>query len=72
MLLISNFYQSKNIFNIEKIKKCFLSSKSAFRMISDGSCDTKDWSNDAENSALITGINDILKYIQVEFFFGSN
>jgi len=26
-------------------------------MRSEGSCDTKDWSNDAENSALITGIN---------------
>ncbi len=26
-------------------------------MISGGSCDTEDWSNDAENSALITGIN---------------
>jgi len=24
---------------------------------SEGSCDTEDWSNDAENSALITGIN---------------
>jgi len=24
---------------------------------------TKGWSNDAENSALITGINNILKYI---------
>ncbi len=32
-------------------------------MISEGSCDTEDWSNDAENSALITGINYILKYI---------
>ncbi len=31
-------------------------------MISEGSCDTEDWSNDAENSALITGINDNLKY----------
>ncbi len=72
MLLISNFYQSKNIFNIDNNKKCFLSSKSAFWMISDGSCDTKDWSNDAENSALITGINDILKYIQVENNFWSN
>ncbi len=29
-------------------------------MISEGSCDTEDWSNDAENSALITGINYIL------------
>ncbi len=28
-------------------------------MISEGSCDTEDWSNNAENSALITEINDI-------------
>ncbi len=35
-------------------------------MISEGSCDTEDWSNDAENSVLITGINYILKYIQIE------
>jgi len=26
-------------------------------MISVGSCDTENWSNDAGNSALITGIN---------------
>ncbi len=26
-------------------------------MISEGSCDTEDWSNDAENSAVITRIN---------------
>ncbi len=26
----------------------------------------EDWSNDAENTALITGINYILKYIQTE------
>ncbi len=44
--------------------KCFLSNK--FRMISEGSRDTEDWSNDAENSALITEINCILKYIQIE------
>ncbi len=30
------------------------------RVISEGSCDTEDWSNDAENSALITEINYIL------------
>ncbi len=35
-------------------------------MISEGSCDDEDWSNDAENSALIKGINDILKYIKIE------
>ncbi len=28
-------------------------------MISEGSCDTEDWSNDAETSALIKEINDI-------------
>ncbi len=31
-------------------------------MISEGSCYTEDWSNDAENSALTTTINYILKY----------
>ncbi len=35
-------------------------------MISEGSCDTEDWSNDAENSALITEINYILKYVDIE------
>ncbi len=35
-------------------------------MISEGSCDTEDWSNDAENSVLITAINYILKWIQIE------
>ncbi len=35
-------------------------------MISEGSCDTEDLSNDAENTALITGIDYILKYIQIE------
>ncbi len=36
------------------------------RMISEGSCDTEDCSNDAENSDLITGINYIVKYIQIQ------
>ncbi len=31
-----------------------------------GSCDTEDWRNDAENSALIKGINNNFKYIQIE------
>ncbi len=34
-------------------------------MISEGSCDTEDWSNDAENSALSQKINYILKYINI-------
>ncbi len=32
-------------------------------MISEGSCDTEDWSNDAENSAF-TGINYILNILK--------
>ncbi len=35
-------------------------------MISEGSRDTEDCSNDAENSALITGIHFIFKCIKIE------
>ncbi len=38
-------------------------------MISEGSCDTEDWNNDAENSACITEIYYILKYIQIKQLF---
>ncbi len=39
------------------------------RMNSEGSCDTEDWRNDAENSALIIEMNNISKYIQIEKLF---
>jgi len=56
------------------LKKCITdSTKTVFKidnnhnfLISEGSCDTEDWSNDAENSVLITGINYILKHITIE------
>ncbi len=35
-------------------------------MISEGSCETEDWSNDATNSALIKGMYYILQYIDIE------
>ncbi len=35
-------------------------------MISEGSRDTEDWSNDAETSDLITAINYILTDIRIE------
>ncbi len=35
-------------------------------MISEGSFDTEEWSNDAENSSVITEIIYILKYITIE------
>ncbi len=41
-------------------------------MISEGSCDTEDRSNVAEHTALITEINYILKYIQIEKVFFIN
>ncbi len=41
-------------------------------MISEWSRDTEDWRNDAENSALITGINYILKYIKNRKLFFLN
>ncbi len=41
------FYSSKII---ESLKTLMINQH--IRMISEGSCDTEDWSNDAENSAL--------------------
>jgi len=38
--------------------------KQHIRIISEVSCDTEDWSNDAENST--SWINVILKYIKME------
>jgi len=35
-------------------------------MIYEGSCDTEDWSNFAENSALTSGRKNISKYIKIE------
>jgi len=50
-----------NIYNNQK-----LSINSAY-LISEGSCDTEDWSsNNAENSALITGINYFVIYFTIE------
>jgi len=47
-------------------KKSFLAPNYHIKMICEGSCDTEECSNDAENSALITGINYIIKYIKIE------
>jgi len=41
------------------------SSNHHIRVISEG-CDTEDWSNDTENTDVITGINYILQYITIE------
>ncbi len=50
------------VFNICEVKKCFFwAANQHLRMISEGSCDTEDCSNDAENSDLIKGVYYILK-----------
>ncbi len=54
------------VFNIDNNQKCFLNSESTYYYDFWRSCDTEDWSNDAENTALITEINNILQYIHVE------
>jgi len=44
--------------------KVSLAANQHIRMISEGSRETEDWRNYAENSALTTRINYILQYIQ--------
>ncbi len=74
MLIIYNKHPEKSItgstkiyqFSTLVIRNVSWAVNQYIRMISEGSCDTEDWSNDAENSALITGINYILKYIEIE------
>ncbi len=42
---------SLTVFIIDNNQKCSWAANQHMRMISEGSCDTEDWSNDAENSA---------------------
>jgi len=59
-------------FNIDNNQKCFLNmitSNHHIRVLSEGSCDSEDWSDHAENTALITGINYILKFTVFTYFF---
>ncbi len=64
--ILKKFPQKYLFFNIDNNQKCFLSSKSAYYYDFWRSCDTEDWSNNAENTALITEINYILKHIHTE------
>ncbi len=57
----------KNFFiNIDNNQKCFSSSKSVYYYDFWRSCDSEDWSNDAENTDLITEINYSLTDIHIE------
>ncbi len=55
--------QHNYVFNIDSDNKCLLS---AYYNDFWRSCDTGDWSNDAENTDLITVIDYILQYIHIE------
>ncbi len=50
------------------IRNVYWVSNQHIRMISEGSCDTEDWSNDAENSALHhrNKLHCNIQYIQIE------
>ncbi len=61
-----HYFHKNIVFNIVNNQKCFLSSKSAYYNDFWRSCDTKDWSNDAENTAFIVGITAILSDIHIE------
>jgi len=63
---------NKELFIIDNNQKCFLSSKSAYYYDFWRSCDTEDWSNDAENTALITEINYILTYYHIKVILNCN
>ncbi len=52
---------TKTLFSTDNNQKCFLNSESVYYYDFWRSCDTEDWSNDAENTDLIKGINYILQ-----------
>ncbi len=61
-----NIYRDKKKKTLIIIKKCFFSSNQNIRMSSEGSCDTEDWSNDAENSDLYHRNKLHLQYVGIE------
>ncbi len=65
-LTYHNLWLCITIFNIDNNQKCFMSSKSEYYYGFWRSCDTEDWSNDAENTALINYIlTDIDTYFKL-------
>ncbi len=74
MLIFGSFYSSKNpekmystVLNIDNNnKKVSWAANQHYYYDFWRSCDTEDWSNDAENTALITEINYSLTHIHIE------
>ncbi len=76
MLFFRTFYSANNPEKILSSKNWHLkiinvswAANPNIIMISERSCDTEDWSNDAENTALITEINYIWKYFHWKYIF---
>ncbi len=51
IMVLTKIWNKTTIFNIDNIRNVSCAANQNIRMISEGSCDTEDWSNDAENSA---------------------
>ncbi len=67
LIILPNNYISNKYYYLEMIIIRNLSPNQHIRIISEGSCDSEDLSNDAENSALLH-INKLhLKQIQIEY-----
>ncbi len=52
VMISTKILSRRTVFNINDYKKVSWEVNQNIRMISGGSCDTEDWSNDADNSAL--------------------
>ncbi len=66
MLIFGSFYSWEYWKKITQLLNTDNNKNQNTKMMSEGS---ENWSNDVENSALITGKNDILKYIQIKSYF---
>ncbi len=68
MLIFLHFYLIKESWkNVPKNIKQHNGFQQLIKMISDGSCDTEDWSNDAANSA--SALRNKLNYSKIENLF---
>ncbi len=65
--VLLSFHKNIKQHNIhDRNKKVSWAPNQRIRMISKGSCDTEDWSNNWKFSFAITEINYILKYIKIK------
>ncbi len=56
---MTQFNSSTTVFNIDNYNKYYWAENHHIIIISKGSCDTEDWSNDAENYSLKNDANQV-------------